>query len=1034
MFDRLIRASLAQRALVLGMACVLLVAGWLAAQRTAVDVFPDLNKPTVTVLTEAGALAPEEVEALVSQPLERALNGMPSVTRLRSVSGIGLSVVFAEFDWGSDIYRNRQLVAERLASARAQLPAGVEPQLGPVASIMGEIMLLALPVDAGAGEVAAYDARDHADWVMRPALMAIPGVAQVIPIGGRVRQYRVAPDPLRMQAVGVSLEQVQAALRQFGAAASGGFLEQQGRELMVRALGRSLRLDDLRQLSVAWREGRPIRLDQVAEVAFAARTPRGDAGFDGAPAVILSIQKQPGADTVSLSRRIEAALAALAPARPASVAEPVVLFRQADFIERSIGNVRSALAEGAFMVLLVLWCFLANVRTTAISLAAIPLSLLAATLVFHALGMTLNTMTLGGLAIAIGELVDDAVVDVENMLRRLRANARLAQPLPALEVVARACAEVRSGVVIATLIVILVFVPLFFLPGMEGRLFVPLGLAYVIAILASLAVALTVTPVLGLLLLARLPARAHDDTWLAACLKRGQERVLRAAFGRSGWVLGTTGALVLVAAISVPWLPRSFLPPFNEGSFTVNLALPPGVSLAVSNDIGRLAEERIAALDGVLHVGRRTGRAELDEHAEGVHNSELEVAIAPGVHERAHWLALLRGALADLPASVAVGQPIAHRLDHLLSGVRAQIAIKLFGDDLDALRGQGEALLARLRALPGLADLQLERQVRVPQLRVEVDHDAAARYGIAPGQVVALVEAASGGATLGQVLDGARRIDLTLRLDEADRTPGSLAGVMVDTPAARVPLGRLARIVEGDGPNQIGRENARRRIVISANASGNLSEAVDGVRAVLAQAPVGAGVVLLEGQFQAQEQALGLMRWLGGASLLLIFLVLFSRYRSVRLALIVMASIPLALVGAVAALWLSGDTLSVASVVGFITLAGIASRNGVLKLSHYINLCLFEGEVFCRDMILRGSRERLVPVLMTALTAALALLPLVVAHEAPGKEILHPVAVVIFGGLVSSTLLDSLITPLMFHRWGEPALRRLLDARPAAAL
>ncbi len=1024
MFDLLISASLRHRLLVLAAAVTLMIVGGLALQRTPVDVFPALDKPSVTVMTESPGLAPEEVESLVSMPLEAAVNGMPGVTRVRSVSGIGLSQLVIEFDWGTDIYRNRQLVAERLQLAREQLPPNALPQMGPVASIMGEILLIAIPVTDGAG---LMPAREWADWVLRPRLLTLPGVAQIIPIGGEVRQYRVAPDPARMQAAGITLEQLTAAVQNFGGNASGGFLEQQGREFLIRGLGRTSRLDDLRKLPVAWRNGFGIPLERVADVGFAPAPRRGDAGADGAPAVIVSVQKQPQADTVPLTRAVEAALKELAASRPQGVAAPRILFRQADFISSALSNVAEALRDGAVLVAIVLFLFLANGRTTLISLAAIPLSLLAAFVVFRAFGLSINTMTLGGLAIAIGELVDDAVVDVENVLRRLRQNAVAVSSAPTFDVVLAASKEVRSGVVYATFVVVLVFVPLFALPGIEGRFFAPLGVAYIVSILASMAVALTVTPVLCAYLLPSLAARSHDDGRLVAWLKRQDERLLHWSIPRTRGMLIAALLAVVLAVASMPFFARSFLPPFNEGTLTVNVLLEPGTSLTESAQIGALAERLIHQVPEAIQTGRRTGRAELDEHAEGVHYTEIDVDLKDDGRRRAAVIADLRQRLAALPAAVSIGQPIAHRLDHLLSGVRAQIAIKVFGDDLDGMRATADALHSKLATVPGIADLQVEKQVRIPQLKVKLDHEAAARYGVSPAAVLHALESLANGTKVSQVIEGSRRFDVVLRLSDDARGTGALARLLVETPGGRVPLSLLATVEEGDGPNQIGREGGRRRIVVSANAQGrDLAAIVADVRRELAALPLPEGsYAVLEGQFQAQEEAARLIGLLALVAVAMVFVVLQARYRSARLALMVMANIPLALVGGVAALWLSGQPLSIAALVGFVTLAGIATRNGILKISHYINLCVREGETFGVAMVVRGSLERLTPVLMTASVAALALTPLLLAAEAPGKEILHPVAVVIFGGLISSTLLDTLITPLMFLRWGEAPLRQL---------
>lgn len=1021
LFDRLVGWSLANRTLVLAGLLALVVAGALGLRSLPVDVFPDLDKPTVTLMTEAGGMAPEEVEQLLGFPLETAMNGMPGVTRVRSVSGVGLSIVYVEFDWGSDIWRNRQSVAERLSAVRERLPAGVAPMMGPIASIMGEVLLIALPIDAASASPMAV--REYADWVLRPRLLAVPGVAQVISIGGEVKQWRVAPDPARMQALGIGIDQLEGAVAGFAANGAGGFLERQGQEWLVRGVGRSRRLEDLANLPVGSPRGVVIRLSQVAGVGFAPGVARGSAGFDGRPAVVMSVQKQPGTDSIALTRAVEAALAEATATRPAGIAQPRFLFRQADFIEAALGNVQEALRDGAILVAIVLFAFLVNVRSTLISLVAIPVSLLAAVLVFRALGLSINTMTLGGLAIAIGELVDDAVVDVENVLRRLKENRQRPAPRPVLAVIAAACGEVRSGVVLATLTVVLVFVPLFALPGMEGRLFVPLGVAYIVSILASLAVAVTVTPVLCFLLLPSMPQLGHGDGALVRRLKAGQARLLGWALPRGGAVLLASAGLVVAVAASLPFFPRSFLPPFNEGTLTVNVVLQPGVSLAESTRIGQLAETLLRTVPEVLQVGRRTGRAELDEHAEGVHYSELEVDLRDTGRPRAEVIADIRARLAPLPAAVAVGQPIAHRLDHLLSGVRAQIAVKVQGDDLDQIRRVAEDLRQRFAGVPGIADLQVEKQVRIPQLRVVLDYPALAAHGVAPAAVLGVVTRLVGGERVGEVVEGARRFDLVIRLPDGERDPGRLAAMPVPVPGGSVPLGQLARIEDGDGPNQIARDNGRRRIVVAANVAGSLSTAVAQMRALVAATPLPEGVaVRIEGQFQAQEEAEARIAGLALLSLALVFLVLYGRYHSLRLVGMVMVGIPAALVGAVLALWLSGQPLSVAALVGFVTLTGIATRNGILKISHYLHLHEAEGEPFGDALVLRGARERLTPVLMTALTAALALVPLLLAAEAPGKEILHPVAVVIFGGLLSSTLLDTLLTPLLFRRYGAPAL------------
>ncbi|MGQ0836026.1 MAG: efflux RND transporter permease subunit [Gammaproteobacteria bacterium] len=1042
MFDWIVRHSLSQRLFVLAVAAVLLGYGALNASRTPVDVFPDLNKPIVTILTEAGGMAPEEVELLVTIPIEQALNGMPGVRRVRSTSGVGLSILYAEFDWGTDIYRNRQLVAERLTLVREQLPAGITPTMGPVSSIMGEIMLIAVPLAAGGGAATAtpMQAREYADFVLRPRILASPGVSQVIPIGGEVRELRVEPDTMRMAQLGVTLTQIEDSLRDFASNAGGGFIDLNGREYLIRHIGRTKRVEDLRGLAVAWTGGRPVLLSQVASVAFAPAFKRGDAGYQGQPAVVVSVQKQPAADTVQLTQEIERALEELGPGLPPGFAAPRALFRQADFIERSVTNVAHALRDGAIMVAIVLFAFLLSVRTTVISLLAIPLSLGMAAVVFKWLGQSINVMTLGGLAIAIGELVDDAVVDVENILRRLKQNRSAPRPKPVLTVVRDASVEVRSGIVYATVIVVLVFVPLFALPGIEGRLFAPLGIAYIVSILASMLVSMTVTPVLCYYLLPGMKRLDHGDSPLVSRLKRLDERVLGWSFrhGRA-LVLGGCAAVALAAA-SVPFMPRAFLPAFNEGSLVLSLLLNPGTSLAEANRVGAIAERLIAEVPEVVQVGRRTGRAELDEHAEGVHSAEIDVDLRRSERSREEIMAAIREKLAVLPAAIAIGQPISHRLDHLLSGVRAQIALKIYGEDTDALRGIAEQLRQRLSGIRGLVDLTVEKQVLIPQVAVRIDQPRAAQVGLPPGDAVRTLQALTDGAQIAEVADGARRYALVLRLPDVKRSPQDIAGTLLDTPAGRLPVSAIATVEETDGPNQIGREDGRRRIIVYANTDGSdMGRIIEDLRGAVAsvQLPQGA-FIALEGQFRAQEEATRLIVVLSLISLALMFLVLYSRYRSAVLACIIMANIPLALIGSVIAMWLTGVTLSVASMVGFITLAGIATRNGILKISHYVNLCRLEGERFGQPMIVRGSLERLTPVLMTALVAAFALTPLLLSADAPGKEILHPVAVVIFGGLVSSTLLDTVLTPVLFWLVGRRPTEALLqptdgDARWAGA-
>src|SRR5574343_349600 len=962
-------------------------------------------------------------------PLETAMSGLPGVAGIRSVSSAGLSFLYISFDWGVDIYRARQMVGERLTAMESAMPPGSVPRMGPVSSIMGEIMLVAIPIAGPA--VDAKAAREYADWVLRPRLMAIAGVSQVIPIGGEVRQFQVQPDTRRMAELGIGLEQIEAAVKGFAANTSGGFLELNGREYLIRHLGRSARLDDLKNLAITARAGQTIMLRQVAEVGFAAAIKRGDGGFSDSkgsvPAVILSIQKQPTADTVDLTRRLESALDGHKGSPPPGITMPQVIFRQADFIEASIGNLQAKLLLAACLVAGVLFFFLGNFRTMLISLTAIPLSILTSILVFHWLGLSINTMTLGGLAIAIGELVDDAVVDVENILRRLREKAAHGGPYSVLRTIVGASLEVRTAIVYATLIIALVFVPLFALPGIEGRLFVPLGIAYIVSILASLAVSVIVTPVLCFWLLPALVAHAHGETRLVRWLKAHYRAALEKVLAAPRLPIAAAGIAVVLAVAAVPFFPTTFLPPFNEGSITLGLRLNPGATLSESVRIAETAEAALRGLPEIEHLGRRTGRAELDEHAEGVHVTELEIRLKPDGRSKEAVYAEIRQRLKYLPASLSLGQPIAHRIDHMLSGVRAQIAIKIFGEDLETLRAQAGLLRERLARIDGLADLDIEKQVLAPQIKVRVDFDAAARYGVSTAQLTRSLQTLVDGEKVTQMVEGNRRFDLVVRLPERGRSLEGLKKLLVETPGGRVPLSLLASIEDADGPNQITRDDGRRRIVISANAQGRaLSAVVADLRAAVADFPLPEGYfITLGGQFQAQEEAARLIAWLALGSVALIFMVLYSRYRSALLAGLIMANVPLALVGSVLGLWLSGQPLSVAALIGFITLAGIATRNGILKISHYLNLMRLEGEHFSSAMIVRGSLERLTPVLMTALVAAFALAPLLFEAGQPGTEILHPVAVVIFSGLISATLLDTFLTPAMVWRWGRAAAERL---------
>ncbi len=1034
MFDRLIQFSLRNRLFVVAFAALVMAYGGYILTKLPVDVFPDLNRPTVTIFAEAEGLAPEEIETLVTFPIETAMNGATGVQRVRSNSSVGLSLVFVEFDWNTDIYLARQIVTEKLQQVAAQLPANAKPVLGPISSIMGEIMLVGLTSENP--KVTSMDLRSIADWQIRQRLLSISGIAQITVIGGDLKQYQILVDPYKLQHYGVSLHDVQEAAQNANVNATGGFLLRDYTEGLIRNLARVKSVDDLAQSVIPGDRSAPIPLTigDVADVRLGGPlAKRGDAGVNGKPAVILSIQKQPGASTIQLTDAIQADLEKIQATLPEGVKIHAEIFRQSEFIHRAISNVEEALRDGSILVVIVLFLFLLNFRTTFITLTAIPLSMIITAIVFHLFGMSINTMTLGGLAIAIGELVDDAIVDVENVFRRLRENRHAAQPKPALEVIYHASSEVRNSIVFATIIVVLVFIPLFALGGIEGRIFAPLGIAYITSIISSLFVAVTVTPALCSYLLPKMKRMDHEkDSWLVRKIKGAEARLLDWAVPRTTPILLLVALAFLAALAVIPFFGREFLPPFNEGSVTINLASAPGISLKESNRIGALAEKLILEVPEVSMTGRRTGRAELDDHAEGVHSSEIEVELKPSDRARGVILDDIRTRLDQIPGiAVNLGQPISHRIDHLLSGVRAQIAVKLFGDDLTTLREKAEEIRSVMSTVPGVVDLQVEKQVLIPQLHVNIDRQQAKKYGVMAGEVAEYGELAMNGRSVGQILEDQRTYDLVMRLtDEARNDPDAIKRIPIDTVAGQVlPLGVLANVEEAKGPNIINRENVRRRIVIQANVSErDLVSAVSEI-----QQRLGTEVKLPEGyfvtyggQFESQASASRLIAILSLFSLAGMFIVLYAHFRSVMFAVQIMLNIPMAFIGSVIGVLLMGGTLSIATMVGFITLTGIAARNGIMMISHYLHLMEHEGEKFDLKMIVRGTQERLVPVLMTALTAALALVPLVIAAGQPGREILHPVAVVIFSGIFSSTLLDFIVTPLVFWRFGRKSVAKLL--------
>lgn len=1032
MLDRLIQFSIRNRLFVVALGALTLVYGAMVIARLPVDVLPDLNRPTVTIMTESEGFAPEEVEALVTRPLETSMNGAPGVERVRSVSGIGLSIVYVEFGWGTDIYRNRQLVNERLQVAASSLPKGTVPQLGPVSSVMGQIMLIGLSSDT----TSAMELRSLADFTIRRRLLTIPGVAQVISIGGEVREYQIVIDPRRLKENGVTLDEVREAAGASNSNTTGGYVERNGEEYLIRNIARAHDLPDLGATVVKFSNSVPITLADVATLRFGARVKRGDGSVDGRPAVILAVEKQPDANTLDLTEAIDSALVGLKPSFPPDVKANGHIFRQAGFIESAITNVEEALRDGAILVAIVLFMFLLNFRTTAITLTAIPLSIVITALVFSLFGLSVNTMTLGGLAVAIGELVDDAVVDVENVFRRLRENRQLADPLPAATVVFRASSEVRNSIVFATILVVLVFIPLFALGGIEGKIFAPLGIAYITSIVASLVVSLTVTPAMAMYILPRSKAilGSHSDGWLVRHVKNFDRSLLERTLGHPRTVMTAAGLLLVGALAFIPFFGSEFLPPFNEGSLTINLIQEPGTALSEANRVGTLAERLLLEIPEVASVARRTGRAEMDEHAEGVHSSEIDLDLKQSDRPREQVLEDVRHQLGLIPGVVVnIGQPISHRLDHLLSGVRAQIAVKVFGNDLGLLRQKAEDVRRAMSRVPGVVDLSVEKQTLIPQIPIEIDRRSAARYGMTPGDITEQLEIALNGREVSQVLEGQNAYAVVIRADSSSRaTPEGIASIFLQTPSGtQVPVSEVAHVVpDGRGPNQIVHENGQRRIVVQANVAGrSLGDVIGDIKdAVESGADLPTGYfITYGGQFESQQAATRLLTILGIFSVAGMFLVLYAHFRSWRIVLQILLNIPLALIGAVIAIAITDRTISVASIVGFITLTGIASRNGIMMLSHYLHLIKEEGENFSREMIIRGSLERLVPVLMTALTAGLALIPLVLAHGAPGKEILYPVAVVILGGLVSSTLLDIVVTPAVFWRFGKPAVEHYLS-------
>ncbi len=1024
MLNHVILWSLRNRVVVLAIATLLLAFGVRQAMRTPLDVFPDFAPPQVVIQTEAPGFSATEVEQLISLPLETAINGTSRLDTLRSSSIAGLSVVTCVFTEGTDIFRARQLVTEKLQLARTRLPQGAnEPQMAPISSPIGTLFKISMT----GRTTSLMDLRTLADWTIRQRLLAVAGVSQVVILGGEVKQYQIVVDPDKLRNYDLTLAQVLTAAGQANQNASAGFLTTRGQSLSIQGEGRVRSLDDAGNAVVAVRNGVPVRIAEVAAVRFGAEYKAGDASVFGQPCVYLIVLKQPWANTLETTKAVETALAELRRAVPSDVTLDETVFRQASFIERSISNINEAMLQGGGLVLLVLIVFLFSWRTGLISMLAIPLSLLTAVMVLGAFGGTLNSMTLGGLAIAIGEVVDDAIVDVENVYRRLRENRLLPNPRPALEVVYHASGEVRTSMVYAPLIVALVFLPIFSLAGLAGRIFAPLGIAYIIAILASLGIALTVTPALSYMLLPRAANQSHETTtvrWLKGRYALVLPRVLR----HSGWMIAVSVVLLLASLVAVPFLGGEFLPAFNEGNLIVHMAGVPGTSLEESMRVGAIVQQRLKAVPEVVRMGQRTGRAELGEDTWGPHYTEIDVNLKESGRSRDEIMADVRNRLNGVAGyAFSIKQFISERIEEVLSGSTATIVVKLFGPDLDVLRDKAAEIQAAMATVPGLADLTVEQQTGIPQLLVRFNHGAMARYGLNSADLAASIRTAFFGSTVSEVFEEQKSFAIVVRYDPAlTQNPQSMRDTMIDSPAGpKVPLSAVAVIQVSSAPATINRESAQRRIVVSANTTGagSLSTVAQEVQRRIGEKvhlPTGYYVVF-GGQYEAQSQVLRQMVILSLAAILGIFLLLFLAFRSLRESLLVMANLPLALIGGIVAVLLaSGGETSIASLVGFVSLFGIATRNGIMLITHYHHLMRREGMSFGPALVERGALERLSPILMTALTAGLGLLPLALSAGKPGRKLEQPMAVVILGGLVTSTLLNMVVLPALYLKFGGP--------------
>ena len=1027
---RLISWSIEHHWMVLALSVVLAAAGLWTAPSMPVDVFPDLTAPTVTILVEGRGMAPDEMETLVTFPIEAAINGAADVRRVRSATAVGIAVVWVEFDWGTDVFRARQLVAEKLTLVSGTLPPQVEqPVLAPISSIMGEILFFAISSDRDD----PLGLRTVADTVVRRRLLSVPGVSQVTPIGGAERQLQVIARPDQLRANNIAVNELLNGVRAASENTSAGIYVEGPQEYLLQTIGRARSADEVADTVLALRGDRSVLVRDVADVREGAALKRGEGSRNGKPSVIVGVLKQPGANTVELTTRLDQTLDTMQRELPAGMTIDRRIFRQSDFIEVAIQNVVNALRDGGLLVVVVVVLFLANFRAAAITLTAMPLSLAAAVLVLRAFGATINTMTLGGMAIAIGALVDDAIVDVENVVRRLRENAArpAEQQRATASVVADATLEIRTSIVFATVIIVLVFLPVFGLIGVEGRLLAPLAVAYIVALLASLVVAIVVTPALSYAFLpnARSILQGHDG-WLARSLKAGFGRMLPRALDHPAWVAASSVVLLIAALAVASGFGTAFLPEFNEGTLTVLANTRPGTSLAKSDEIGRRVEQILLAQPEVVATARRTGRAEYDEHVQGVEAAEIDVGLRETGRSRAELLTELRRGFSTLPGTnVTIGQPISHRIDHMLSGTRANIAVKIVGDDLLTLRRLGEEVRDVMVGIPGAVDVSLEQQTEIPVVRFVLNRAAIARYGLRPGDVAEAVETSFAGAVVGRMFDRTTAFDLVVKFDPSVQSDfDRLADLPIDTPnAGPVPIRLLADVRRERGPNMILRENVQRRIVVSSNVAGrDLGSVVADMQAAVARAvPMPQGYhVEYGGQFESQQSASQRLTVLGMAIIAGVFMLLVLAFGRPRDALLVMLNLPLALIGGVAGVFLAGGVLSVASMIGFITLFGIATRNGIMLVSHIQHLMREEGVHDFREAVERGARERLVPILMTAMAAGLALIPLALGGGKPGSEIQTPMAIVILCGLMSSTLLNMMVVPTLYLRFGGPARRR----------